>query len=370
MDDSRPPKSTKEKKRTEPGVNPDVRIAELEAQLADAHKTIAVLVDKVDRRTHERDTYAELFDSEKRIEKLFSAHTRTASDNHTLASIENELHILTVRFDQVVRQRTRALAESEAQLRRKNEELKRLNKLKAEFISIAAHELRTPLTSIVGYLDLMHEGSFGELPEEMVRPAASLRRNAHRLMRLVEEMLDVSRIESGRMVLNHSLVELGQIVANVVEELAPLADSKQQQLRVEHKLSPHVVGDEDKIHQIITNLIANAIRYTPDKGVISVSVDIAPKNDTSEAWARLLVHDNGIGIPEHLRSRIFEPFSDVVPAKHHTSRVPDSAGLGLYIARGLVELHAGIISVESEEGEYTQFTVLLPLAKRHSTRAV
>ena len=104
-----------------------------------------------------------------------------------------EFRALRANLDQIVRQRTRALAESEAQLRTKNVELERQSKIKAEFISIAAHELRTPLTSIVGYLDLFSEGRFGELPPLIERPMTSVRRNAHRLKRLVDDMLDVSR---------------------------------------------------------------------------------------------------------------------------------------------------------------------------------
>ncbi len=360
------PKTPPRERRRPPTDDPNQRIAELEAKLADAQKTIGVLVSRVDLRTRERDSYAQLFQSENRIEKLFAQHTDTG--NTALVTIKNELKELTTRFELVVRQRTRALAESESQLRKKNDELKRLNQLKAEFISIAAHELRTPLTSIVGYLDLMHEGSFGELPPTMARPASSLQRNAHRLMRLVEEMLDVSRIESGRIALNNTLCELSQIVANVVEELTPLAEAKNHNLTMEPKHSPQIVADEDKIHQIVTNLIANAIRYTPEQGTISVAVDTVRRDHASQGWARLLVRDNGIGIPAHLRNRIFEPFSDVAPVKHHTSRVPDSAGLGLFIARGLVDLHGGLISVESEEGEYTQFTVLLPLGKNKPKR--
>ena len=108
--------------------------------------------------------------------------------------------------------------------------------------------------------------------------------------------------------------------------------------------------------------VDNAIRYTPEKGEIALTVDHAPQDQYAGNWARLRVRDNGVGIPGGLRSRIFEPFSDVGSAKHHTSSGPDSAGLGLYIARGLIDLHGGLITVESEEGEFTEFTVLLPLA--------
>src|SRR5262245_9635810 len=132
---------------------PELRIAELEAELAATKKTVDALLDKAEQRE---------------------------------AAIAS----------------SRALVESERQLWRKNAELKRLNEMKGDFISIAAHELRTPLTSVVGYLDLMAEGRFGQMPSEIERPIASVRRNAHRLMRLVDDMLDVSRIEAGNIALH------------------------------------------------------------------------------------------------------------------------------------------------------------------------
>ena len=147
-----------------------------------------------------------------------------------------------------------------------------------------------------------------------------------------------------------------------VDELRPLAATKRQSLTLELGPTPRVHADADKIHQVVTNLVANALRYTPEDGAIWVITDGAPQDTYAGPWARLRVRDNGIGIPAHLRGRIFEPFTDVNSAKHHTSSGPDSAGLGLYIARGLVDLHGGLITVNSEEGQYTEFTVLLPVA--------
>jgi len=280
-----------------------------------------------------------------------------------LEAANNELRNLTRNFEQIVRQRTRALAESEAQLRRKNVELDRLNKLKAEFVSIAAHELRTPMTSIVGYLDLIVEGRLGALPGGLGRPIASLRRNAHRLKRLIDDMLDVSRIEAGRVTLRRAPCSLGEIVTGVVEEMKPLADEKRQALVARLVDIPAIDADCDKVHQVAVNLCANSIKYTPAGGEIRLTVDLLPPADArGRPMARLRVWDSGIGIPPTQRVRVFEPFSDVHTAKHHTSSGPDSAGLGLYIARGLVELHGGAIEVDSEEGRYSEFTVLLPLA--------
>ena len=329
------------------------RTALLEIELRAARRTIDVLIARTERRTTEP-TQAELFEVAARMEQQIERRT------HELEEKRAELEALTSNLDQIVRHRTRALAESEAQLLRKNAELERQSQLKAEFISIVAHELRTPLVSIVGYLDLLVEGKFGMLDEPMERPVASLKRNAHRLKRLVDEMLDFSRLEAGRTRLIRAQVQLGSIVADAVTELTPLADRKRQSVTTTVQPIRPISADADKIHQVVVNLVSNAIRYTPEGGQITVSVDDAPAAVFAGDWARLRVRDNGIGIPIAHRHRIFEPFTDVQPAKHHTSAGPDSAGLGLFIARGLVELHGGLITLESEESVFTEFTVLLP----------
>lgn len=292
--------------------------------------------------------------------------TQVEEQRAELEAARQELRHLMDNLDKIVRQRSRALVESEAELRRKNAELARLNKMKGEFVSIAAHELRTPLTSIVGYLDLMSEGRFGALAPGLLRPVASVRRNAHRLMRLVDEMLDASRIEAGRVSLNLADCDLVEIARAVVDDMAPLATTRGHVLSTEFEGTPLIHADADKIQQVVSNLVSNAVRYTPEGGTVVVTVDRAPRERYAGSWARLRVRDNGIGIPMDQRDRIFEPFSDVTSAKHHTSSGPDSAGLGLYIARGLVDLHGGIISVDSEEGVFTEFTVLLPLAPARS----
>ena len=275
-----------------------------------------------------------------------------------LEAANGELRSLTRNLDSVVRQRTRALAESEAQLRRKNVELDRLNRLRAEFIAIAAHELRTPMTSLVGYLDLFSERASSEMGPESQRQLRSLHRNAHRLKRLIEDMLDVSRLDSGMLTLRRSAASLGEIVIAVVDELGPIVDHGRIELRLEEL--PPIDADVDKIHQVVTNLVASSLKFTAGGGAIRITADRDPSLPARQA--RLRVRDDGKGIPAELSSRIFEPFTDVASVKHHTSNGPDSAGLGLRIARGIVELHGGSIHVESLEGEYTEFTVFLPFA--------
>jgi signal transduction histidine kinase len=351
------------KRRSDPPAASAERVAEVELELVAGSRTIDVLIDKAERRQHAASTQPELFEAAARMEQLIEDRTREVEEQRAaLAAANAELRALTANLDQIVRHRTRALAESEAQLRQKNAELERQSQLKAEFISIVAHELRTPLTSIVGYLDMLGEGRFGDLGDATRRPVRSLQRNAHRLKRLVDEMLGASRLEAGKVQLRRVPVSLGEVVDDVVTELGPLAQAKRQLVSVSQSAARPIDADPDKVHQILVNLVSNAIRYTPEEGTISISVDEVPPEVYPGDWARLRVRDDGVGIPAGQHDRIFEPFTDVQPAKHHTSLGPDSAGLGLYIARSLIELHGGLITVDSEENVFTEFTVLLPIA--------
>lgn len=330
------------------------RIQELEDELAAARRTIDVLIERLERAGTTPPNQTELFDAAVRLGNVLEERTREVEDARA------EFRALRANLDQIVRQRTRALAESETQLRVKNAELERQNKIRTDFVSIAAHELRTPLTSIVGYLDLFSEGRFGELPPLLERPMSSVRRNAHRLKRLVDDMLSVARIEAGRVTLRREPVNLGEVVSDVVTELLPLARARELNVATHIEPVEAIEADRDKLHQIAVNLVSNAIRYTPEQGEIVIDVDEAPSERYPGGWARLRVRDNGVGIAEEDRQRIFDPFLHVQPAKHHTSAGPDSAGLGLYIARGLIELHGGLITVDSQPGVFTEFTVLLP----------
>jgi len=352
------------------GTTQQDRITELEDELAAARRTIDVLIARLERVGTSPPTQSEMFDAAVRISNVLEERTREVEEARA------EFRALHANLDQIVRQRTRALAESETQLRAKNVELERQGKIKADFISIAAHELRTPLTSIVGYLDLFSEGRFGELSPLIERPMTSVRRNAHRLKRLVNDMLDVSRIEGGRMMLRRGPVDLGEVVNDVVTELLPLARARELHVATHIEPVEWIDADRDKLHQIAVNLVSNAIRYTPEQGEIVIDVDEAPSERYPGGWVRLRVRDNGVGIAEEDRARIFDPFlpysglpsgsgkgASSRPA-NHTSAATDPAGLGLFIARGLVELHGGLITVDSQPDVFTEFTVLLPFKHR------
>jgi signal transduction histidine kinase len=279
-----------------------------------------------------------------------------AEKSVALEEANGQLHDLTLNLDRIVQKRTRALAESEAQLRRRNLELDRLNRLKSEFIAVAAHELRTPMTAIIGYLDLLAEDRLGAVPAALRRPLSSLQRNAQRLRRFIDDLLDVSRLESGHMLLRRSSCDMNAIVRAAISEQEPFWGEKQHvvEFQAERALPP-VCCDPDKIHQLVANLLANAIKYTPSGGRITLSTF-----QPDAAHLGLRIRDNGIGIPTWAHQKIFEPFGELVETRHHTSEAPDSAGLGLYIAKGIADLHSAELVLESEEGQFTEFTLVLP----------
>jgi signal transduction histidine kinase len=336
------------------------QLARLESELKAAYRTIDLLIDKLEARTSEHPAMTEFTQLAERVKHLFVDSADGDDQRRALQTAQVELLSLVENLDRTVKARTRALTASETQLREKNHELEKQSRAKAEFIAIVAHELRTPLTSVVGYLEMIAAGRFGQAPAAMARPVASLMRNANRLKRLVDEMLEVNRIDAGGIKLNLSWVSPDEIIREVISELLPLATGKEQS--VEGRLADvgTIFGDGDCLHRIVVNLLSNAIRYTPAGGTIILTLDEAPAEDYPGGWIRLRVRDNGIGIAEEDRHRIFEPFTHLPPSKHHTSSGPDSAGLGLYIGRGLIEAHGGFITVASELDEFTEFTVLLP----------
>jgi signal transduction histidine kinase len=330
------------------------RIATLEEALVAAEKTIAVLARRVERGGFSL-AGVTLFEAAARFEQLAGARTRELGEKtRQLEAANRELQNLTSNLDRIVDQRTRALARSEETLLRKNAELDRLNEMKSEFIGVAAHELRTPMTAILGYAQMMAEQKICPLPSELVRPVASLNRNTQRLRRLIEDMLDVSRLERGKVSLRFRLLDLTQLAEDAVTELAEYASQYGQKVALKTSAPVPVEADGDKIHQVIVNLLGNAIKHTSRGGSIEVFTG------TDGGYGLVRVKDNGSGIPANIREQLFEPFSHYTETKHHSSRGPDSAGLGLYIARGIIDLHGGEIRVITGEGVGTEFTVLLP----------
>jgi signal transduction histidine kinase len=254
-----------------------------------------------------------------------------------------------------LRERERvARSEAESAHRRlaeQNEQLREADRLKDEFVALISHDLRTPLTSIMGYLELTLAD--GALSDDQRGYLEIVDRNAERLLRLVNDLLFVARLEAGQLELHPSELDLSAIVRQSVLEAEPRAAAKGIALTCSAADLPAVRADKGRIFQLLDNLVSNAIKFTPEGGDVEVSV--ARVNGA----VKLEVADTGIGIDAKEQLQLFERFFRASTASQR--QIPGT-GLGLYIARAIVEAHGGSISVDTEPGRGTTFLIDLPLS--------
>jgi signal transduction histidine kinase len=244
----------------------------------------------------------------------------------------------------------RAGAESaRRQLAEQNEQLREADRLKDEFVALISHDLRTPLTSIMGYLELTLDG---DLSQDQRGYLEIVDRNAARLLRLVNDLLFVARLEAGQLDLHPSELDLVAIVRQSVSEAEPRAAAKGIALTCTAADVPAVQADKGRMFQLLDNLVSNAIKFTPEGGDVAVS--LARVNGV----VQLEVADTGIGIAENEQQQLFERFFRASTAAQR--HIPGT-GLGLYIARAIVEAHGGSISVDSVPGQGTSFRIDLPV---------
>jgi signal transduction histidine kinase len=241
------------------------------------------------------------------------------------------------------------------QLEVANERLQDLDRLKSDFVSNVSHELRTPLTAIKGAVDLVLREVPGPLNEKQTHYLTRVRSNTQHLAGLINDLLDLSKIEDGKMEFKTTRVSLGGLVHEVVETLRPMAAEKPIALDVAvPEPSILVWADRDKVTQVLMNLIGNAIKFTPPNGRVGVSAE-----SESTGWVRVSIRDMGAGIPTSEQQKIFEKFYQVA---ENGGPKPKGTGLGLAISKALVELHGGKIWVESEIEHGSNFSFTLPAA--------
>ncbi|HET9691369.1 MAG TPA: ATP-binding protein [Acidimicrobiales bacterium] len=226
-----------------------------------------------------------------------------------------------------------------------------LDRRKDEFVSSVSHELRTPLTSIRGSLRLVEAGVLGELPAEAAEAVAIASRNAERLVDLVNDILDLERMRTGRVELVRSDTDVAGLVTAAAAALGPVAEAGG--IRVQVSCPPiRAWVDPGRMHQVLVNLLSNAIKYSPEGSTVTVTGEVAGD------WARLTVRDQGRGIPADRLERIFERFEQVEAADSRGGR---GTGLGLAITRHVVDAHGGRIWADSRPGEGSAFTVVVPV---------
>ncbi len=236
--------------------------------------------------------------------------------------------------------------------------LKEADKLKDEFMNIAVHELKTPLVPIIGYISMMRDGSLGELTEEEEKSLDIISRNVDRLKKLIDDILDISKLESGAMRFEMNDVSVVDVVRNSVQDMQSYAAGKKLTLKAEIQADiPLVHGDKNRLMQVLTDLIDNAIKFTESGGVV---VEAKRVDDDVLVGVR----DTGIGIVQKDISRLFVKFQQIDSS---LSRRYGGTGLGLAICKKIVEAHGGRIWVESKLGEGSVFQFTLPLKKTASS---
>jgi PAS domain S-box-containing protein len=234
-----------------------------------------------------------------------------------------------------------------------------VERLKSEFVATVSHELRTPLTSVSGYVDLLLDGAAGELPEAADAFLTIVQSNARRLVSLINDLLDISRIEAGRLELRRMEVDLARAVGEIATSFQPQLRAKEQRLRLEiAEDAPPVWADAERVTQILANLLSNAHKYSPTGSEIVVTVQ------RDALGSRVEVIDHGVGMSAADQARLFEKFYRVPSSG---AALETGTGLGLAITRSLVELHGGAIWVRSTPGEGSAFVFNLPAAGHDPT---
>ena len=242
--------------------------------------------------------------------------------------------------------------------KRIQEELQQTEQRRANFIKMVSHELKTPVTSIKGYVQLLlmitGDESSVQDPLQVKNSLSRINYQVSRLTRLITEMLDVSRIETGKLELQNTLFSLNDLVTETVEDI--LHTSTSHTITIHHNVNCTIKGDKDRIEQVIINLLANAIKYSPDNSQIEVSLQLRGNEKNQVAVS---VKDYGIGIEAKDYKKIFERFFRVNEENEQTY---PGFGIGLFIAKEIIERHNGIITIESEKGKGSVFSFILPLA--------
>jgi len=306
------------------------------------YRTYQVFIGRLeDQRRHTAETQRLHKATVDALESARRAETALAGEKQRLAATVAELTRLEQAQKQMIRREQAARASAED-----------ASRLKDQFLAMVSHELRTPLSAVVGWSDMLRSGKLPAADRE--KASEAIYSNAKRQARMIDELLDVARITSGKLRLERTAVNLAQVVRDALEVVQVAADAKGVEIErsIDHSIGT-IYGDGGRLQQIAWNLLSNAVKFTPAGG--RVHLDLRRNNNIAE----LTVRDNGVGVPAEFLPYVFEPFSQ---ADASTRRVHGGLGLGLSIVRQLVEAHGGTITVSSDgEGRGTAFTVQVPL---------
>ncbi len=286
--------------------------------------------------------YTKLTEGDVELLSILASQIGTAIENSKLYT---ELFMSRQGLERKVKERTVELA-------RLNEELRRLNKVKSDFVSAVSHELRTPLTSIKGYASILMTGKLGKVSAAQKERLEKIDKHSNNLAHLINNMLDIARIESGKVQMLIKETSIKEILDSVLDIITPQIKEKNISLEMNLKTgSDKIKADPSQIERVLLNLLSNAVKFTPEKGRISISCE--DKRDSIE----FKVEDTGIGISERDAQRVFEEFFRAEDAMDQKIK---GTGLGLSLVKKIIEAHNGKIWVDSELGKGTKFTFTIP----------
>ncbi len=278
------------------------------------------------------------------------------SKSHT-AALTTQMSVL---VDGLVRQgamrivANRELTAKNLRLKQVVDRLEQADSAKSKFFATVSHELRTPLTSVIGYSEMLLEGLAGQLNPEQLDYVRTVMEKGDQLLRIINGILDISRMEAGQMQFERVPFDLDEVVEVALATVAPHARRKQIALsKSVAKDLPTAIGDRDRTRQVLLNLLNNAVKFTPESGSVVVAVAAGVK------CVRIDVRDSGIGIAPEFHQRIFEPFFQV---DNSSTREYGGTGLGLNIVKRFVEAQGGTVGIESEVGKGATFFFTLPVA--------
>jgi PAS domain S-box-containing protein len=260
--------------------------------------------------------------------------------------IENRLKAIQERY-------TSELAAKNQQLEARNRDVEKANRLKSEFLASMSHELRTPLHTIIGFSELLSEELEGPLSPKQKRFVGHILQDSRHLLELINDILDLSKIESGRLELQIGSFEFPACVDEVLGGIQPQAAAKQIRIENRNTFRETLCADRLRVKEILYNLLSNAVKFTPEGGFVWV------ESAVHDEFLQVTVGDTGIGIVPEEQELVFEKFYQVGST---TKGTREGTGLGLAITRKLVELHGGRVSLHSKPGEGTRFTFTLPLS--------
>jgi signal transduction histidine kinase len=285
--------------------------------------------------------------------RLMDGVARQAAMAIDNASAYHEIESLNISLEEKIAKRTHELSEINKALEESHRRLQELDRVKSDFLLNVSHELRTPLTAIKGSVDNLLDGITGHLNEPQRKYLLRIKSNADRLVRLINDLLDLARIEEGRVQVTPTFFSLFGLARELLETLRPVAAKKDLDLELIHPQDPLIVhADRDKVGQILMNLIGNAIKFTPPGGQIEIEL-----TGEQEERATTRISDTGEGIPPEELARVFDKFYQVQLGLEAKAK---GTGLGLSIAKGLVELQGGRIWAESQVGHGSRFYFTLP----------